>query len=60
MSSYLSLPSKPAFYLVYFLLFMEDKSLLILHLLIPEYLDEITPWKEMKEAFVKIVAEDKN
>ena len=35
---------------------MEDKSLLILHLLIPEYLDEITSWKEMKEAFVKIVA----
>ena len=45
---YLKLSLKPAFFSV-FLLFLE-RSFLILNLLISEYLDQIPPWKEMKEA----------
>ena len=41
---------KPAF-LVYFCYFWKDKSFLILNLFISEYLDQIPPWKENKDAF---------
>ena len=39
------------FLLFFFFFFWKGKSLLILNLFILEYLDQIPPWKEMKEAF---------
>ena len=49
-SLHLKLRLKPAF-LVCFCYFWKDKSLLVTNLVIPEYLDQIPPWKEMKDAF---------
>ena len=47
---YLKFSLKPAF-LVYFCYFWKDNSFLILNLFISEYLDQIPPWKENKDAF---------
>ena len=38
-------------FIVFLFFFWKGKSLLILNLFILEYLDQIPPWKEMKEAF---------
>ena len=57
-SFYLKLPLKPAFCRAFFVTsgkfkfyFWKDKSLLVLNLFIPEYLDRILPFKEIKEGF---------